>query len=287
MRDIKEQGQAKTHAKGVLARELEGLNSQQGQILNFVQKKWPDVAKGWAWLQENGDKFEKEVFGPPAFCCSVKDDRYSDQIQALLHNDDFLCFTAQTREDHKKLSHYLYKVLSLSVNVRSILKPLHDFRPKMSRDEANALGLDAFALDMLAGPEPVLAMLCNEKKLDVAGIALKDINDAQYERIIQGETINSWATGRQLYRVSRRKDLGPGAVSTMTRGIQQGMFWTDQPVDEAEKNELRRKIGEVEAEFDALKAQNTEIRRQMAGFADSRKEINEDLVSLDSHRRGS
>ncbi|OHE96594.1 RecF/RecN/SMC N terminal domain-containing protein [Colletotrichum orchidophilum] len=280
LRDIKEQGHAKTQMKQTLNRELEGLHSQQGQMFNFIQKKWPDVAKGYTWLQENADKFEKEVFGPPALCCSVKDDRYSDQIQALLHNDDFLCFTAQTRDDHKKLSHYLYKVMSLSVNVRSILKPLHEFRPKMSRDEANALGLDAFALDMITGPEPVLAMLCNEKKIDASGIALKDINDAQYDRIVQGEVINNWSTGRQLYRVSRRKDLGPGAVSTMTRGIQQGMFWTDQPVDEAEKSEIKRKISEVEAEFDALKAQNTEVRGQMAGFNDRRNEIHEDLKLL-------
>lgn len=261
-----------------MIRELEGLDSQQGQVINFIQKKWPDVAKGYLWLQENANMFEKEVFGPPALCCSVKDDRYSDQIQALLHNDDFLCFTAQTRDDHKKLSHHLYKELSLSVNVRSILRPLDDFRPRMSRDELNALGIDAFALDMLAGPEPVLAMLCNEKKLNAAGIALNDVSDAQYERIAQGEVINSWATGRQLYRVSRRKDLGPGAVSTMTRGIQQGMFWTDQPVDEAEKNEIRRKISEVEAEWDILKAKNTEVREQMAGFTNSKKEINDDLV---------
>ncbi|KAI3545384.1 RecF/RecN/SMC N terminal domain-containing protein [Colletotrichum filicis] len=280
LRDIKEQGHAKTHMKQALNRELEGLHSQQGQMLSFIQKKWPDVAKGYAWLQENTDKFEKEVFGPPALCCSVKDERYSDQIQALLHNDDFLCFTAQTREDHKKLSHYLYKVMSLSVNVRSILKPLHEFRPKMSRDEANALGLDAFALDMITGPEPVLAMLCNEKKIDASGIALKDINDAQYDQIVQGEVINNWSTGRQLYRVSRRKDLGPGAVSTMTRGIQQGMFWTDQPVDEAEKSEIKRKISEVEAEFDALKAQNTEVRGQIAGFNDRRNEILDDLKTL-------
>ncbi|OHW97653.1 SMC N terminal domain-containing protein [Colletotrichum incanum] len=280
IREIKEQGHAKIQTKNTLIRELEGLDSQQGQVINFIQKKWPDVAKGYFWLQENASMFEKEVFGPPALCCSVKDERFSDQIQALLHNDDFLCFTAQTREDHKKLSHYLYKELSLSVNVRSILRPLDDFRPKMSRDELNVLGIDAFALDMLVGPEPVLAMLCNEKKLNAAGIALKDVNDAQYERIAQGEVINSWATGRQLYRVSRRKDLGPGAVSTMTRGIQQGMFWTDQPVDEAEKNEIRRKISEVEAEYNTLKAQNTEIREQMAGFASMKKDINDDLKTL-------
>ncbi|KAL0937720.1 structural maintenance of chromosomes 5 smc5 [Colletotrichum truncatum] len=280
MRDIKEQGHAKTHMKNKLNQELESLNSQQGQLLNLIQKKWPDVAKGWAWLQENGDKFEKEVFGPPALCCSVKDERYSDQIQALLHNDDFLCFTTQTREDHKKLSDYFYGQLSLSVNTRSIFRSMQDFKPKISREQSKSLGFDAFAIDMLSGPEPVLAMLCNEKKLDVAGIASSDINDAQYERIIQDGIINSWATGRQLYRVSRRRDLGPQAVSTMTRSIQKGLFWTDQPVDEAEKNEIRHRLSEVEAEFEALRTQNAEVKAQMNALNERRKEINEGLKVL-------
>ncbi|KAF6838900.1 structural maintenance of chromosomes 5 smc5 [Colletotrichum plurivorum] len=280
IREIKEKGTAASNTKQKLNQDLQNLDSQQGAILNLIQKKWPDVVKGWEWLQENRDKFEKEVFGPPAIVCTVKNERYSDQIQALLHNDDFLCFTAQTKEDHKKLSGYFYRELSLSVNIRSIMKPLSDFRPKMSKEQLQSLGFDAFAIEMLAGPDPVLAMLCNEKKLDMAGVALSDINDAQYERLVQDGIINSWCTGRQLYRVSRRRDLGPQAVSTMTRGIFKGLFWTDQPVDEAEKREIQRRLSEVAAEFDALKAQNAEARRQLSDLDEKKKEINDDLKLL-------
>ncbi|KAJ0291878.1 hypothetical protein COL940_000171 [Colletotrichum noveboracense] len=280
LRDIKEQGQAKSHIRNKLKQDLENLDSQQGQLLNFLQKKFPDVAKGWAWLQENGDQFEKEVFGPPALCCSVKDERYSDQVQALLHMDDFLCFTAQTREDHKKLSDVFYKQLSLSVNTRSILKPLNDFKPRMSREQVRSFGFDGFAIEMLSGPEPVLAMLCNEKKLDVSGIAAGEISDAQYERLVQDAVINSWSAGRHLYRVSRRRDLGPQAVSTMTRGISKGVFWTDQPIDEAEKNDILRRLREVEAEFGELKTQNTELKEQLTAINGRKKETQEDLKLL-------
>ncbi|KAF9879365.1 hypothetical protein CkaCkLH20_02908 [Colletotrichum karsti] len=280
MRELREQGQAKNQMKSKLNQDLENLDSQQGQLLNFIQKKWPDVAKGWEWLQQNKDKFEKEVFGPPALCCSVQNDQYSDQIQALLHNDDLLCFTTQTREDHKKLSDVFYRQLSLSVNTRSIFRPLHDFRPRMSQEDVKSLGFDGFAIEMLQGPEPVLAMLCNEKKLDSAGIALSDISDSQYERIIQDGIVNNWATGRQLYRVSRRRDLGPQAVSTMTRGIQKGLFWTDQPIDEAEKNDIRRRLREVEAEWDDLKAQNSELKAQLGQLNEKKKDLTGDLQML-------
>ncbi|TDZ51693.1 Structural maintenance of chromosomes protein 5 [Colletotrichum trifolii] len=63
-------------------------------------------------------------------------------------------------------------------------------------------------------------------------------------------------------------------------GISKGSFWTDQPVDESEKAEIRRQLNEVEAEFQALKEQNTVAKEQMAQLHERRKEIHEDLKML-------
>lgn len=243
----------------------------------------PDVARGWEWIKENQDQFEKEVFGPPFLNCSVKDERYSDLVQSLLQADDFFCFTTQTREDHKKLSNQLYKVMSLSVTVRTCLTPLDSFRAPLPREELANLGLDGYVIDYLEGPEPVLAMLCAEKRLHNSGIALNDVSEEQYEQILAGAAINSFSTGRQSYRVTRRREYGAHATSTRVRQIERGRFWTDQPVDAAEQTELRQKLREVKDEINELATQLDGFRQKDRELEEARLQIKEKLVSYAWH----
>lgn len=184
-----------------------------------MRRQHPDVAAGWEWVQANQGEFEKEVFGPPMISCSVKDEHYSDQIQSLLSTDDFLCFTAQTKNDHKKLTNQLYRVMSLSVVIRTCANPLSAYKPPIDRTEAAAFGLDGFAIDHLAGPEPVLAMLCAEKRLHQSGVARGEHDDEAYNRLVNSGKVSQWAAGRQTFIVRRRREYGPQAMTTITRSI--------------------------------------------------------------------
>lgn len=238
-----------------LQKSLHELESQQGQLLNQLRRLDPDVAKGWEWLRDNQDGFEKEVFGPPMLTCSVKDKRYTDLVQSMLQAGDFLCFTAQTKQDHKKLSDQFYSKMGLSVTIRSCFTPYSSFQPPLSKDELSHLGFDGYVNEYLDGPEPVLAMLCSEKRLHASAVALKDISDEQFERIQQVEKLNQFAAGRQFYRITRRREYGAGAVSTRVTQFGQGRFWADQPVDAAEKTELLEKIEALRAHRATLKEQ--------------------------------
>ncbi|KAG6001377.1 hypothetical protein E4U21_004410 [Claviceps maximensis] len=256
-----------------MQKEANDLNTQQGQQQNFMRKSYPDVAVAWDWIQEHQGEFEKEVLGPPMISCSVKDERYSDQIQALLTNDDFVCFTAQTKNDHKKLTDQLYRVMSLSVSIRSCAKPLSIFTPPVDRDETAALGLDGFAIDYLTGPEPVLAMLCAERRLHQSGVARAEHNDEVYDRLVNNGKISQWAAGRQTFMIRRRREYGPQAMTTITKTIFPGRFWTSQPVDEQEKQELKRRMAEASEvrhalgeEYAALEAKYEDIESQKSSI---------------------
>ncbi|KAL2758587.1 hypothetical protein ACRALDRAFT_1040546 [Sodiomyces alcalophilus JCM 7366] len=260
LRDVHQRGLQVRDERKRINLELQALDTQEGKQLKILERTFPDVARGWKWLRDNGDKFQNAVFGPPLISCSIKDKRYSDHVQALLQRDDFLCFTTQSREDHRALSNYFYKELGLSVSIRTCLQPLSSFKGP-SPEEGRRLGFDAFAIEYLAGPEPVLAMLCGEKRLHMAGISLRDIDDEQYNRLMAEERIGTWAAGRQFYKVTRRKDLGPQAVSTMTRDIQPGRWWKDD-VDLSEKRELQRQLDEVQEHFNGLKEENRQLQQQ-------------------------
>lgn len=263
-----------------LQADVSALDTQQGQQLNFMKKHFPELATGWEWVQQHQTEFEKEVFGPPMMSCSIKNERYSDQVQALLQGDDFLCFTAQTKNDYKRLTDQLYRVMSLSVVIRNCSNPLSAFKSPISRHEAADLGLDGFAVDYLEGPEPVLAMLCAEKRLHMSGVALKDHDDATYDKLINNGKVNQWAAGRQSFTIRRRREYGPQAMTTITKNIQPGRFWTSQPIDAQEKAELNRRIVEAKGERDVLKQEHGVLQEKYTAIDEQKNDISNRIVSL-------
>lgn len=264
-----------------IQQKIEDLDSKEGQKMSLLKSISPEVARGWEWLQEHQGDFEKEIFGPPMLTCSLKDERYSSLIQSMLQGNDFLCFSAQTRNDHKKLSDHFYRVMGLSVTIRTCGSAFQSYRSPMSADEARHLGLDGFAIDYLDGPEPVLAMLCAERFLHVSGVALNEISSDQFNALQTGQKINSWATGQTYFRVIRRREYGPDATTTSTRKISPGRFWTDQPVDSDEKVELQRKLAEKNDQRTELQEQVGEQKARANELGPKEKAAEQELVSLE------
>ncbi|KAM7205582.1 SMC5-like protein [Rhypophila sp. PSN 637] len=280
MDNLRKRGSASHRKANQIKAELANFESQQGQLLMQLRKLSPHVAQGWDWLQDHRDLFEKEVFGPPLLNCSIKDSRYSDLVQSMLGHSDFLCFTTQTTEDHKKLSDQFYGKMGLQVTIRSIFKEYSSFRPPLPKSQLTESGLDGYMTDYLEGPEPVLAMLCSHKRIHQSGVALKDLTDAQLNRILDKGVINSFATGKSLYTISRRREYGPDAVSTRVLNVQKGRFWTDQPVDMSEKAELNKKlseaqdeVAELKKEMDTLKARRNAQEQELAEIKQEEAEL--------------
>ncbi|KAI1457318.1 P-loop containing nucleoside triphosphate hydrolase protein [Annulohypoxylon moriforme] len=278
--ELKDLNIRKNAAKAMAEKELQALNSQDGQKLAHLRKLQPEAARGWDWLQEHQGEFEKEVFGPPMITCSVTDKRLSDQIQSLLSQDDFFCFTCQTRNDHKKLSAQFYKHMGLSVSIRTCGSEFASFRPGIPKEQIRAMGLDGYAIEYLEGPEPILAMLCSERRLHISGVGYRDTNDDQYDQIVSCERIPSWATQSTIYRTTRRREYGAGAVSTATRRVNPGRFWTDQPVDQAERVALQRRINELDEEVQEIRRQGQENKARVQEIDDNDEPIRQQIEAL-------
>ncbi|KAI2467840.1 P-loop containing nucleoside triphosphate hydrolase protein [Annulohypoxylon bovei var. microspora] len=278
--ELKDINIRKNGEKIQMERNLEALNSQVGQKLAYLRKLHPDASRGWEWLQEHQDDFEKEVFGPPMLTCSVTDKRFSDQVQSLLAFDDFFCFTCQTRNDHKKLSAQFFKQLGISASIRTCGNEFASFRPNIPKEQIRGMGLDGYAINFLEGPDPVLAMLCSEKRLHISGVASRDTNNDQYDQIANCEKIPSWATTATMYRIAKRREYGEGAVSTVTRRVNPGRFWTDQPVDHAERTALQRRINELDEEVHEVRKQGQENKARVKEIDDSESPIREQIDAL-------
>ncbi|KAK1758556.1 SMC5-like protein [Echria macrotheca] len=277
---LREEGRENNVQQKKLNDELQNLESQQGQLTSFLRKIHADSARGWEWLKENQDKFEKEVFGPPMLSCSVKDPRYSDLVQSALAFQDFICFTTQTKNDHIKLSNQFYGEMKLKVTLRSCLRSLDAFQPPMSRNELVQYGFDGYALDYLDGPEPVLAMLCSEKKIHMSAVGLRALQDPQVDRVLQDEKINQFACGGRTYRVTRRREYGPSAVTTRIDMLQKGRFWTGQAVDATEKAEVEAKLNELVAKNKEIKVKFKENEKRAAELESEARDFDEKIQSI-------
>lgn len=249
--------------------QLQSLDSQSGRQENKLRQASLDTFRAYEWLKNNQNKFEKEVFGPPMVTCSVKDPKYADAIESLMQRTDFLAFTVQTRNDFKTLQRALNIEQKLhDISIKTSSTPLSNFSAPMPDAELRRLGFDAFARDLLTGPEPVISVFCSENRLHQTPISHRDISDEQYH-VMESGPISSWVAGRQTYQVIRRREYGPGATSTRVRQVKPAKVWTSGPVDTSVKEdlihqvqELREEMHEIEKKMESEKDKLTSLGRE-------------------------
>ncbi|QGA19542.1 hypothetical protein EYB26_007231 [Talaromyces marneffei] len=275
----------KKHRINDTENELRSLQSQSGQREAMLKKFSPDTHRAYRWILENKDKFDKTVYGPALIECSVNDSKYADAIESLLQKNDFLAFTTQSIKDFRTLQKALNVELKLhDVSIRNCTTPLSDLRPPVSDGEMRDLGFDGWAKDYLSGPEPVIAMLCNEQFLFRTPLVLREINDQEYSRMESHNAINSWVAGKQTYKVNRRKEYGPGATSTQVRQVRPARFWTDKPLDVSLKQELLDTKSQLEGEMAEIEKTIESLRLELKVSGDQHTQKKREKSQLEEEK---
>ncbi|KAL2846220.1 P-loop containing nucleoside triphosphate hydrolase protein [Aspergillus pseudodeflectus] len=250
-RPLLEEVKEKSDRLKEVEQQLQGLDSQSGRQEKKLYDASKDSYKAYKWLQDNQDKFEKEVFGPPIVTCSIKDPRYADHVESLLQRTDFIAFTVQSRNDFRTLQRHLNGEQKLhDIAIRTSVAAPSNLRSPLPDNQLQDLGFQGWAKDFLQGPEPVLAVLCGENRLHQTPISLRDISDETY-RSMENGPISSWVSGKQAYQITRRREYGPSATSTRVRSVRQAKVWTSQPVDVSAKGALERTIQALRVEKEA------------------------------------
>lgn len=252
-------------------RALENLRSQAGQQDNKLKSLSRDTASAWAWIQEHRDQFQNTVYGPPVLECSIRDKSYADSIESLMQMNHFTAITCTNQADFQLLNRQVFKTMNLhDVSLRTVTRKPDQYPPPISDEEMRHLGIDGWAIDFLTGPDAVLAMLCEEARLHRAGICLRDTSDAQYTDLERSE-VDTWATTKSVFRITRRKEYGAGAVSTSVRDVRKAQVWTSRPVDTVAENDTRDNIAgwkseivEFEKRRELLKMKLRDLQRQSA-----------------------
>lgn len=264
--ELRRRGSDKNYRIKQAENDLALLDSQAGKQRSKLQSASRDTYKLWEWVQQNQHQFEKPIFGPPIVECAINDPRYVDHIESLFQKSVLISFTAQTNDDFKKLSDQAHGSMHLTeINIKTVIAGRDPFRPPVSAEQMKRFGFEGWALDYLNGPEPLLNMLCADLHIHEAGIALRDTTPQQFE-LLQNSSIQSWVTSKSTYKITRRREYGPSAMSTLVRNVRRANVWTDQPVDMTAKRELQENIQGWTEEVASLQAESDGDQKKILAY---------------------
>ncbi|KAF2873069.1 structural maintenance of chromosomes protein-like protein 5 [Massariosphaeria phaeospora] len=250
------------------------LDTQNGQQMSRLGKLSKDTAKGWKWFQENRDTLalKGEIYGPPILECTVTDPRYADAVESQLRKGDFVAITCTHPDDTKLLGDKLLgKPMSLhDVTIRTSRQAPSAYRPPVTREELKRFGFDGWLLDYIRGPDPVVAMLCDNNNLHRTAFALKKLSIEQRE-VLENSLIQRWISDDELSVIARRREYGVFSINV--RQIGRATHFTDQPVDAEE----RRRLDDIVTQ---LKRTHQEKREQHAELTADQQKLRSVQASL-------
>lgn len=238
-----------------------------------------DTFKAYQWVRENQHRFEKEVFGPPMVTCSITDPRYADAIESLFQRTDFTAFTTQSREDFVTLQRALYKELKLhDITLRTCTAGMDRMRSPIPDTEINRLGFEGWAKDYLKGPEPVIAMLCNDNGLHQIPVSLTENSPEVYGHLERQSAINTWVEGKTFHKITRRREYN-NATSTLTRDVKPARVWTTQPLDVTLKQQYQDNIDKFEEQKRQIEEKVDSLKRSLLQLAEDDARLVREMVS--------
>ncbi|KAL9012780.1 MAG: hypothetical protein Q9173_002471 [Seirophora scorigena] len=284
--DLGYRGKDKNQRVQQARQDLANLESQAGQQEAKLKASSIDTFRAWDWIKQHQDEFEQHVYGPPIVECSITDLRYVDQIETLFQRGQMLTITCQTKNDFKKLGNILHDQLHLAeINMQHMNGTLDSFPPPVDRDQLGRFGLTGWALDYISGPEPVMAMLCANVRLNSTGVGDRDTS-AEHFDLLQNGPIENWVTKRSSYKITRRREYGPSAMSTNVRDVRKAQIWTNQPVDMTAKRDLQENIEGWNSELVELKKELDQIQAEIEQIRDTFRDNQEEIKRLQAVKAG-
>ncbi|ESZ96596.1 hypothetical protein SBOR_3018 [Sclerotinia borealis F-4128] len=265
---------------------LADFDSQAGKQINKIAQHSKDTATAWKWVQDNQDKFEKEVYGPPLITCSVKNPRYTDAVESLFRQSNMLTITAQTQADYKQLNNQFHSAemklaeVRIQMSTQTLAETIG--RPQFSAAELNTLGFDGWAIDFIDAPEPVLAMLCNDIRAHKTAVALQDITNEQHERILRSG-ITSFLTKSTSYKIMMRREYN-NVSSIQTTGINRARFFVDGVVDTSGRRVIEEHLEELDRKFEIMKKESKEMSDKIQQCADTMNPKKDELMVIKSEK---
>jgi chromosome segregation ATPase len=280
LKSLQQRGATYGQEYRTVTEQRKALDTQSGKQASALMSLSRDTAKAWDWFQKHKDELslKGEVYGPAILECSIRDPRYADAVESQLRKGDLIAITCTHAADQKMLSTLFTSKMGLhDIYTRSSPKPLSEYRAPVAPAELHSMGFEGYIIDYIEGPDTVLAMLCDNTRLNKIAYAPKPISDEQHEAV-SGSPIQKWVSGRDISQITTRREYG--VSSTSVTQLKPARSFVDQPANSEEKRQLddtikriQRDVTEVQEELKKSKAEIVELKDQIQELRQAREEI--------------
>ncbi|USW48428.1 Putative structural maintenance of chromosomes protein [Septoria linicola] len=266
------------------------LQSQAGMLESKLLNASKATCEVWRWLQakDNQAKFQERVYGPPMVECSVQGSQNADWVESMVGMGELKAFTVTNQQDFNTLTRQAYQVMGLTdVNVRFTTTDLASYtKPELSPEQMRSMGLDGWLMELIEGPEPVLAMLCDNRNIHKMAYCRRDTTPDQFD-LIKRSPVNAWITPVNVYQITRRSEYGDAGVVTRVTAIKRSRYLTDAPVStqaeddsNAKINDYRADLAHIKEEMEGVKARHGQIRDEIKRLDGEIETIKNDKAKL-------
>lgn len=258
------------------------LDTQSGKQASLLQKLSPQTAQAWEWFKQNKARLplKGEVYGPPILTCSLTDPKYADAVESQMRLGDAIAFTFTNKDDQQLLlTEFTSKdKLGLhNVYLRTSPKPLSAFPSPVANADLAQYGFDGYLRDYVTGPDAVIAMLCDNVKLNRVAYAANPITEQQHENATNSP-IQAWVSGRETFRITTRREYG--VSSTAVNHLKRAQFFVDQPVNSDEKMQLDEQLRNLEREGHEMNSEHTEAKAEVKRLEEANQALKAQRVSF-------
>jgi chromosome segregation ATPase len=262
--------------------QLEQLSTQSGKQANLLARVSRDTATAWKWFQEHKHELSLrgEVYGPPILTCTIPDTQYVQPIESQMRKGDVIGITCTNGEDQTLLMEKFTGRDNLGLHdifLRTSPKPLSSYQDPVKREDLGRFGFESYLVDHIQGPDAVIAMLCDNVRLNRIAFASTPISNQQHEATVKSQ-IQTFVSGNETYKITTRREYG--ASSTSVLPLRKAQYFTDQPANTEEKRvlddkmkqnqqesqELQEQLNEMKNEKNQLQEQVNDARQQRVGF---------------------
>ncbi|KAJ3121956.1 Structural maintenance of chromosomes protein 5 [Nowakowskiella sp. JEL0407] len=262
--------------------ESNQLVDPKSQKLDALKRFDYNAYKAYMWLQENRDKFEKEVIGPVLLEINVPNQEYAQAVEEMLPRGTMLNFVAQTRGDYQKFTEVARNELKVRVSVTWLAegKEKLDAWPRLSNELVKPdilffdCRFDGIVLDYVQASETVLSFLCQSASSHTKAITLREGPDL---RTLDNSKFNDFIVGNTHYNV--RSAYG----SSSTRAtVLKPVNFLGTNIDVGARERIEAKIRDAEArlkaiqgEIKGIEGESKEAEKEAKLLQDQKNELND------------
>ncbi|KAK4049393.1 Structural maintenance of chromosomes protein 5 [Microbotryomycetes sp. JL201] len=293
--DLERLSKDEKHLQQRLARTSDLVHQREKSLQHFE----PDTWKAVQWMRENKHLFKGKVHEPARLTVFAK--RNDVQTLSLIEGPIALhawkTFLFEEREDYDLMMYELGDRRKWRINGAEIGRDRSPDQSKarLSIEQCQTIGFDFTAIDMLQGPAPVLAYLCDEhsggrvplqyKRRPVASLQeLAKLNVRMYYTLDGSHVIRQAKYGQRHAQMEQRslnpaKILSSGGDSSQTDQMQQDLARII-----AEKSERTAVIEQAQAVMRDLNSRIDVLERERMQLDQRRKDLTKPILAYQRHK---